>query len=323
MVVSMVAPQLNRFDLWVQPLSENSDDANVLGFLKMLAAPLQATTNGAPLPNVVSVSYGECESTVSPYSESRTLVERTLAAEAALGITVVVAAGDTGSSACARGVPPGKLTSSDKKPQLSWPASSPYVLAVGGTNLTLNPDNSIASTGTWNDTVYPAPFTATKGGGGGQSTFESRPWWQPAQSFANSSKRMVPDIAAFADESPGYPIVCSSGVKSCPNSPQQGITFVGGTSAATPLVAGMIALWAQQAKQQGLPRPGFVPPTALRQGQEQPRRVHRHHAGHQRSVRRIVLPRPAGLRPRHRARLAHGESDRRAAGRLTAGRPLR
>jgi subtilase family serine protease len=260
MTVSMVAPQLDRFDLWVQPLSENSDDANVLGFLKMLAAPLQATTNGTPLPNVVSVSYGECESDVSPYSESRTLVERTLAAEAALGITVVVAAGDTGSSACARGVPASKLTSADKKPQVSWPASSPYVLAVGGTNLTLNADNGIASTGTWNDTAYPAPFTATKGGGGGQSTFESRPWWQPEQSFANSSKRMVPDIAAFGDESPGYPIVCSSGVKSCPNSPQQGITFVGGTSAATPLVAGMIALWAQQAKQQGLPKPGFVPP---------------------------------------------------------------
>jgi kumamolisin len=260
MVVSMVAPQLDRFDLWVQPIGENSDDGNVLGFLKMLAAPLQATTNGAPLPNVVSVSYGVCESDVSPYSESRTLVERTLAAEAALGITVVVAAGDTGSSACARGVAPGKLTSADKKPQVSWPATSPYVLAVGGTNLTLNPDNSIASTGPWNDTTYPTPFKASKGGGGGQSTFEARPWWQPAQAFANSSKRMVPDVAAFADESPGYPIVCSSGVKSCPSSPQQGITFVGGTSAATPLVAGMIALWAQRAKQEGLPRPGFVSP---------------------------------------------------------------
>jgi subtilase family serine protease len=260
MVSSMVAPQLDRFDLWVDPISENSDDANVLGFLKLVAAPLQATTNGAPLPHVVSVSYGECESTVSPYSESRTLVERTLAAQAALGITVVVAAGDTGSSACARGVRPGKLTSADKKPQVSWPASSPWVLAVGGTNLTLNSDNSIASTGPWNDTAYPAPFTATAGGGGGQSTFESRPWWQPAQSFANSSKRMVPDVAAFADESPGYAIVCSSGVKGCPKSPQQGITFVGGTSAATPLVAGMIALWNQQSKQQGLPRPGFVPP---------------------------------------------------------------
>jgi subtilase family serine protease len=259
MVVSMVAPQLDRFDLWVQPIDEDADDGDVLGFLKMLAAPLQATTNGAPLPNVVSVSYGVCESTVSKYSASRTLVTRLLAAQAALGITVVVAAGDTGSSACARGVPVSKLTSSEKKAQVSWPASSGWVLAVGGTNLTLNSNNDIASTGPWNDTTYPAPFNAAKGGGGGQSTFEQRPSWQPAQSFASSKYRMVPDLAAFADESPGYPIVCSSAVKGCPKSSQT-IAFVGGTSAATPLVAGMIALWGQQAKQQGLPRPGFVPP---------------------------------------------------------------
>jgi subtilase family serine protease len=259
MVVSMVAPQLDRFDLWVHPIDEEADDGNVLGFLKLLASPLQATTNGAPLPHVVSVSYGVCESTVSKYSASRTLVTRLLAAEAALGITVVVAAGDTGSSACARGVPTSQLTSSEKKPQVSWPASSEWVLAVGGTNLTLNSNNAIASTGPWNDTVYPAPFNAAKGGGGGQSTFQDRPSWQPAQSFANSKYRMVPDIAAFADQSPGYPIVCSSGVQGCPRS-AQGITFVGGTSAAAPLVAGMIALWDQQAKQQGLPRPGFVPP---------------------------------------------------------------
>jgi tripeptidyl-peptidase-1 len=38
------------------------------------------------------------------------------------------------------------------------------------------------------------------------------------------------------------------------------VAFVGGTSAATPLVAGMIALWIQTARQQGLPRVGFVPP---------------------------------------------------------------
>src|SRR5215217_3160536 len=259
MTVSMVAPQLSRFDLWVQPISEEDDDGDVLGFLKMLAKPLQATTNGAPLPHAISVSYGVCESTVSAYTASRTLAERQLAAEAALGITVVVAAGDSGSSACARGVPADKLTSADKQPQTSWPATSPSVLAVGGPNLTPNADNTIASTGVWNDTDYPAPFTAAAGGGGGLSTFVKRPWWQPAQSFTSSSKRMVPDIAAFADESPGYAIVCSKGVQGCSGSGQS-IAFVGGTSAATPLVAGMIALWNQQAHNQGLPRPGFLPP---------------------------------------------------------------
>ena len=269
MVASTVAPALSRFDLWVHPISEEDDDGDVEGFLLMLAAPLQATANGTPLPHVISVSYGECESIVQPYTASRTLVERQLTATAALGITTVVAAGDTGSSACARGVPANKLTSSDKKPQVSWPASSPWVLAVGGTNLTLGADNAIASTGVWNDTEYPAPYEATAGGGGGSSAFESRPWWQPAQSFGASGKRMVPDVAAFADPSPGYPIVCSSGVQSCKGSGQT-IAFVGGTSAATPLVAGMVALWNQQAQAQGLPRPGFVAPLLYRIAQRQP-----------------------------------------------------
>jgi kumamolisin len=259
MVASTVAPALSRFDLWVHPISESDDDGDAEGFLELLAQPLQATSNGAPLPHVISVSYGVCESQVKPYTAARTLVERQLTATAALGITTVVAAGDTGSSACARGVPASQLTSADKKPQVSWPASSPWVLAVGGTNLTLDAGNAIASTGVWNDTAYPEPFSTTAGGGGGSSTFESRPWWQPAQSFGSSGKRMVPDVAAFADPSPGYPIVCSSGVQGCKGSGQS-IAFVGGTSAAAPLVAGMIALWNQQARNQGLPRPGFVPP---------------------------------------------------------------
>ena len=259
MVASMVAPKVDRLDLWVHPISESDDDGDVEGFLALLAQPLQATANGTPLPDVISVSYGECEAIVKPYTASRTLVERQLTATAALGITTVVAAGDSGSSACARGVPASPLTSSDKKPQVSGPASSPWVLAVGGTNLTLAADNTIASSGAWNDTAYPSPFHATAGGGGGTSTFESKPWWQPAQSFSASGKRMVPDVAAFADESPGYPIVCSKGVQGCKGSGQS-IAFVGGTSAAAPLVAGMIALWKQQAHDQGLKRPGFVAP---------------------------------------------------------------
>lgn len=269
MVVSMVAPKLSRFDLWVHSLSEEDDDGDVEGFLALLAQPLQATTNGTPLPHVISVSYGVCEATVKPYTAARKLVERQLAAEAALGITVVVAAGDSGSSACARGVPANQLTPADEQPQVSWPASSPWVLAVGGTSLTLDAANGIASTGVWNDTAFPPPYQSAAGGGGGSSTIVSRPWWQPAQPFGTSGKRMVPDIAAFADESPGYAIVCSSGVQGC-NGSGQTIAFVGGTSAATPLVAGMIALWTQAAKAKGLPRPGFVPPLLYRLAQRSP-----------------------------------------------------
>lgn len=121
---------------------------------------------------------------MAPFTEARTLVERTLASYAALGITVVVASGDSGSSSCSDGIPASQLTAADTQPLVSRPASSRWVLSVGGTNLTLNSDNSIASTGVWNDTVFPSPYAAGAGGGGGMSMLAPRPWWQPAQSPA-------------------------------------------------------------------------------------------------------------------------------------------
>ncbi len=260
MVVSMVAPRLASFDLWVRPLQDDALDGDVEAFLQLLAAPVEATRQGTPLPDVISVSYGVCEATVAPFTADRTLVERQLAATAALGITVVVAAGDSGSSACARGVPPNELTSQLKRAYASWPATSQYVLAVGGTNLTLTPENTIASSGVWNDTVYPAPYQMLAGGGGGQSILASRPWWQPAVPFASSSRRGVPDVSAFADVAPGYTIVCSPQVVGCAPSPGRRVATVGGTSAAAPLVAGMLALWIQQTRQLGQPPLGFVPP---------------------------------------------------------------
>jgi kumamolisin len=262
MMVSAVAPKLAAFDLWVRPLAETSDDGDVGKFLQLLGAPLEAAKSGAAPPDVVSVSYGTCEAQVAPFTAARTLVERLLASYASLGITVVVAAGDSGSSPCARGVPTKQLTATDKAPQVSWPASSPWVLSVGGTNLTLNPDNSIASTGVWNDTSFPAPYRARAAGGGGQSLLATRPWWQPATASARPNARLVPDVSAFADAKPGYAIVCSAGVQGCGPGPQSGqsLVIVGGTSAAAPLVAGMIALWIQKAREEGLPRVGFVPP---------------------------------------------------------------
>jgi subtilase family serine protease len=265
MTVAMVAPKLSRLDLWVKALGQ----ADPQGALKLLAEPLQATKNNIPLPNVISISYGVCEASVAPYTAARTLFNRQAAATAALGITIVVAAGDSGSSSCAHGVQPSQLTGFDEQKSASWPATSPWVLAVGGTNLTLTPANTIESSGVWNDTEYPSPYTQAAAGGGGVSTFEKRPWWQPAIP-SQSTFRMVPDVAAFADPSPGYTIICSHEVQGCGPSPGQTISDVGGTSAATPLVAGMIALWDQQAKQSGLPNPGFVPPLLYSIAQHSP-----------------------------------------------------
>jgi kumamolisin len=265
MVLSMVAPKLARLDLWVKEL----EDTDPQGALQLVAMPLQATLNGLPLPNVISISYGICEASVKTYTAARTLMDRQLAATSALGITTVVAAGDSGSSACAHGVPTSQLDSFDKQKSTSWPATSPWVLAVGGTNITLNSANAISSSGVWNDTKYPKPYTETGVGGGGVSTLIDRPWWQPATS-SQKTYRMVPDVAAFADASPGYVIICSKRVQGCGPSSGQTLAYVGGTSAATPLVAGMIALWTQQARATGRPRPGFVPPLLYSLARNQP-----------------------------------------------------
>ncbi|MGZ4229711.1 MAG: protease pro-enzyme activation domain-containing protein [Solirubrobacteraceae bacterium] len=57
MTIAMAAPKLARLDLWVKALGQ----ADPQGALELLADPLQATTNGTPLPNVISISYGVCE----------------------------------------------------------------------------------------------------------------------------------------------------------------------------------------------------------------------------------------------------------------------
>src|SRR6476660_7276901 len=190
MTVAMVAPKLNRLDLWVKQLGQN----NPQGAIELLASPIQATTNGTPLPHVISISYGACEASVKPYSAARTLWDREAAAIGALGIRIVVAAGDSGSSACAHGVKQSQLTSFDEQKSASWPAVSPWVLAAGGTNISLTPSNTIASSGVWNDEEFPSPYKTDAGGGGGVSTTEKRPGWQTA---SQSGNRPVPDLAAF------------------------------------------------------------------------------------------------------------------------------
>ena len=155
----------------------------------------------------------------------------------------------------------------------------------------LSAANTILSSGVWNDTEYPPPYQQAAAGGGGVSTFEKRPWWQPPLG-GQKTYRMVPDVSAFADASPGYAIICSHAVQGCGPSPGQTIAFVGGTSAAAPLVAGMIALWDQQAQQSGLPKPGFVPPL-LYSIPNTPRRRSGHHHREQRIFSGVTAVRPS------------------------------
>ena len=201
---------------------------------------------------------------------------------------------------------------------------SPYVLAVGGTNLTLNARQR-ASPRPARGTTRPTrrPSRRPRAAEAGRARSSQRPWWQPAQSFASSQQPDGARRRGVRRREPGLPDRLLERRAELPRAARSRASRSSAARARpTPLVAGMIALWTQQAQQQGLPRPGFVPPLLYSTAKSNPGAFVDITAGHQRAVRRIVLPRPAGLRPGDRARLAHGESDRRAAGRrrLTVGR---
>jgi subtilase family serine protease len=122
------------------------------------------------------------------------------------------------------------------------PASDPYVVGVGGTTLTLS-GGGYGSEITWNDLpTHNNPI----GTGGGNSAFFGRPSWQVGLNLPNNGVRLVPDVAANADPYAGYSIYCSSTVSSSSggcNIPGYGTGWEiwGGTSAAAPLWAGILA----------------------------------------------------------------------------------
>jgi len=115
------------------------------------------------------------------------------------GVTFVASSGDTGA------VP-------------EYPAVSPYVLAVGGTSLSLTSSSSYLSETGWN------------GSGGGVSSYESKPPYQSSVT-QSSTKRTNPDVAYNADPYTGVYVVW-----------QGGLYAFGGTSAGAPQWAGLVAI---------------------------------------------------------------------------------
>ncbi len=182
-------------------------------------------------PSVLAICWGSAESTWSPQSMEN--FDQVAQEAAMLGITITVASGDNGSS---DGV-------NDGKNHVDFPASSPHVLAIGGTSLRVA-NGAIERETVWND--------GAQGGasGGGFSTVFARPTWQ---SIAGAqSSRGVPDVAANADPETGYNILVDG---------QQQV--VGGTSAAAPLWAGLVVLLNQRLNR----RLGFVNPSFYRVNQ--------------------------------------------------------
>jgi kumamolisin len=192
--------------------AENTD----AGFLNAITTAVHDSTNN---PSVVSISWGGPESSWT--QQAMTTMDEAFQSAAAMGVTVCVAAGDDGST---DGV-------NDGLNHVDFPASSPNVLACGGTRLVAS-GNTITSETVWNELANNEGST-----GGGVSDVFPLPTWQnnagvpPSANPNQNVGRGVPDVAGNADPTTGY------------------VTFVdgqpdviGGTSAVAPLWAGLIAL---------------------------------------------------------------------------------
>ncbi|MFY9746247.1 MAG: S53 family peptidase [Acidobacteriaceae bacterium] len=180
---------------------------------------------------IANASFGECE--IFPYLDGSMLADDEVFAEAAAqGQTLFSSTGDTGSFCPAEvgenGVPAGV-------PMVNYPATSQYVMGVGGTTLLTNSDGNYDVEVAW------------YAGGGGISQFEYSPYWQTAANIPSSqlSSKGIPDIAMDADP--------ESGANVYVNGAWEG---VGGTSLSSPLAAGV---WARMITAN--PKLGFAPIT--------------------------------------------------------------
>jgi subtilase family serine protease len=164
--------------------------------------------------------------------------EDILVQAAAEGIGVYFSSGDNGDETSVMG-----YATPD------WPASSPWVTAVGGTSIGIDASNRRALETGWGTSNYncdTATFACTRtgwlyGAGGGVSKLFPEPSWQlGAGTF---SGRAVPDVAALADPQTGLLI---GQTQSFPDGAYYDEYRIGGTSLASPIFAGLMALADQQ-----------------------------------------------------------------------------
>lgn len=198
------------------------------GFIDAISTAVHDTTNK---PSVISISWGGPESSWT--QQALTSLDAACQSAAALGITITVAAGDNGSSD----------GETDGQNHVDFPASSPHVLACGGSKL-VGSGSTISSEVVWNETAAQEGAT-----GGGVSTVFALPSWQTSSGVPTANGfagRGVPDVAGDADPSTGY-VVRVDGQS----------MVIGGTSAVAPLWAGLIALNNAQNKKTA----GFIQPT--------------------------------------------------------------
>jgi Pro-kumamolisin, activation domain/Bacterial Ig-like domain (group 3) len=207
--------------------------------------------------SVMSESFGSCE---ADHTSTEAQGYATLAEQAAAeGMTYIVASGDSGAEGCDD---PNLETIATGPVSVNILAATPFNLAVGGTmfdengqdskywNSANQPDTlgsalSYIPENVWNESCTASQcgdLAGTWAGGGGASTFFTKPSWQSGvQGIPNDGWRDVPDVSLTAAGHDPY-LLCVE--RSCLPDSQGFISFflVSGTSAAAPSFAGIMSL---------------------------------------------------------------------------------
>jgi subtilase family serine protease len=196
------------------------------------------------LGNTISNSWGTLEGLANPAHFNR--MERILKQAAAQGMDVNFASGDFGDETSRIGF----LT-------VDYPASSPFATGIGGTSFGLNADRSVAFESGWGNnitriaeaesagsipTVPPRIFGFQGGAGGGSSLTFPKPSFQ---SGLAGLTRQVPDISMVSDPFTGAEFIETV-------DGQLLVGVAGGTSLATPMFSGVMAIAAQKNGHAGL-----------------------------------------------------------------------
>ena len=176
----------------------------------------------------ISNSWGGSEAGETPELESSSPFEHP-------GIAITAAAGDNGYLGW-------DAESKSERGYVDFPASSPHVVAVGGTRLTLGSGSAWSGESVWNGDGA--------GGGGCSTVFTAQPWQQNVSDWSAvgcATKRAVADVAADADPYTGVAVHYTS--PDCEYQYEEAkvkhVVYwcaIGGTSVASPLIASVFAL---------------------------------------------------------------------------------
>jgi subtilase family serine protease len=232
----------------------------------LLAALTTAITSGA---SVVSDSWGDDLGDLLDDAATKTAYDDTFLVADATGVSVLFSSGDSGDNFADFGLA-----------APNYPAASPFITAVGGTTLEVNKNGQRAAEYGWStakqvlcsgtakncgSATTPAGSLAWQaGGGGGTSYYYTQPYYQASvvpsdlalrneALFGPVPLRVIPDISMDADAQSGFLIGLT---QTFPDGTYYDQFKEGGTSLASPLLAGVIADVDQRA---GIPL-GFLNP---------------------------------------------------------------